>query len=327
MKFEKSGYHGIILSDYGIGLDSSSPNIELNLISHAHADHVPRDRRVSVITTESTRRFMELRGFRGEIKTLGFLEPLETEQARITLYPAGHILGSAMIYVETDEGNLLYTGDFRTPPSPASEGFQLPQNVDYFITEATFGLPIYKWDSHEVIFEQIRNFASRTLDAGETPIFFGYNLGKAQEIMHALSPLNHPIQIHGAGYPLCQVYSDHGIDLGPYDKYNKDTVADAILVAPSSVQESAMIRNIRNKRIAYCSGWASHESRRQQMIVDELIPLSDHVDFFELLALIKTLQPRHTWVTHSPNPKVILHYLRELGYSASSLDMALKEED
>lgn len=327
MRVKKSGYHGFWLPDYGVGLDTSSPTIPYTFISHAHADHVPRNHDIHVYATKPTIAFMKLRGFRGSFTELSFLVPFETPKARITLFPAGHILGSAMVFVETTEGNLLYTGDFRNPPSPASEGFSAPENVDFLITEATFGLPIYKWQTHEHIFQEIRDFAVAALESDATPVFLGYNLGKAQEIMYALAPLSERIQIHGAGYPLCQIYVDQGFDLGRYETYNKNSVKGAILVAPSSVLNSSMLQHLGAKKVAYCSGWASHESRRQQMVVDKLIPLSDHIDFFELLALCKQWQPRHIWITHTPNPKVIAHYLTEAGLSVSSLDIALSPED
>lgn len=327
ISFVKSGYHGLFLKKYGVGLDAADEHIPFNFISHGHADHVPRKNNVNVFATPPTAAFMKLRGFKGEVQEVDFYDPIETHNAKVTLFPAGHILGSAMIFVETEDGNLLYTGDYRTPPSPATEGFVCPDNVDYLITEATFGLPIYKWKPHDEIFEQMRSFARTSLKDSFTPVFLGYNLGKAQEIMHALAPLSERIQIHGAGFPLCKVYEDAGIDIGNYEKYNRDTVAGSILVAPSSVLDSAMIKNLGKKRVAYCSGWAAHESRRQQMIVDALFPLSDHLDFFELLKLCDQLQPKHTWITHTPNPDVVLHYLNEMGLQASSLDFELQNED
>jgi putative mRNA 3-end processing factor len=102
---------------------------------------------------------MQKRGYKGNATVLHFREPLETNKARITLYPAGHILGSAMLFVESEEGSVLYTGDYKTPPSPASEGFEIPDHADHFITEATFGLPIYKWDPLENLTGEVRSFA------------------------------------------------------------------------------------------------------------------------------------------------------------------------
>jgi len=310
MHIQKSGYHGILLPELDIGFDLSGPEAEHIFISHAHADHMPRNRATKVYATPPTAELMKLRGFRGQITTLDFNNTISCGCADVTFYPAGHILGSAMTFVESELGNVLYTGDYRTPPSPASEGFELPpEEIDYFITEATFGLPIYRWNDYKKLTSSILNFARQALEVGYTPLFLGYNLGKAQEIMHLLAPLNHTMQIHGAGYKLCAVYEEFGITLGNYEAYNRQECEGNILVCPSSACNNGFASNISKKRIAYCSGWASLESRQTQLTVDKLIPLSDHLDFFELIALCKDINPRKIYITHTPNPDVVQHYL------------------
>lgn len=327
MNITKAGYHGILLPDLNIGFDYSGTETQHTFISHAHSDHMPRSRKSKVSCTRNTYKLMRRRGFKGEAEILDFGEPLETDRARITLYPAGHILGSAMVFVESDDGSVLYTGDYRTPPSPASEGFEIPGHVDHFITEATFSLPIYKWASHDELSQQICTFASQTLNDGYTPVFLAYNLGKAQEVMHMLAPLGHPIQIHGAGYKMCDVYEEAGIDLGTYQTYDRETCEGKILVTTSSALNKGFASNVSKKRIAYCSGWAMREAARSQLAVHELIPLSDHLDFFELIRLCEQLNPRMVHITHTPNPKVVQHYLDERDIASRFLDMEVEEDD
>ncbi|MFU8862039.1 MAG: MBL fold metallo-hydrolase RNA specificity domain-containing protein [Cyclonatronaceae bacterium] len=327
MKIEKSGWQGFRLPESGVALDTAGRHGDHVFISHAHADHVPRDRKISVFCSAATAELMRVRGFTGEATILEFLKPLELPLCRVTLYPAGHILGSAMIFVETDEGSLLYTGDFRTPPSPTTEGFESPKQADYLITEATFGLPVYRWKSHDELFGEIRNFATETLAADETPVFLAYNLGKAQEVMHALAPAVDRIMIHGAGYGLCQVYTRFGYDLGHYEAYNRETLAGSVLITPGSSADSAILNNIRRKKIAYCSGWASNDARRVQLNTDAMIPISDHADFFELIAFCKRLQPRHVFITHTPNPDVVIRYLSKEGISSSGISSEGKADE
>jgi putative mRNA 3-end processing factor len=328
VEIKKAGHHGILLPQLGIGLDYSGTKAEHIFISHAHADHMPRNRRLTVYCTRPTTKLMKMRGFAGEMIEMEFGIPLETDHARITLYPAGHILGSAMTFVESDLGSVLYTGDYRTPPSPASEGFQLPDRpVDQFITEATFSLPIYKWKSHEELTEQVQSFAREALSDGYTPIFLAYNLGKAQELMGMLKELNHPMQIHGAGFKLCGVYEEEGFNLGNYETYNRETCEGKILIAPSSSPESGFASNVKKVRTAYCSGWAASEARLQQMTVDALIPLSDHLDFFELLDVCEQLNPKKVWITHTPNPKVVQHFLERKGIESHFLDLEAADVD
>lgn len=314
--------HGIILQKEEIGLDVSGDVAKHVFVSHAHADHLPRDRYIHVYATSATARLMQARGFKGDITEVDFGKPVEFDHARVTLYPAGHILGSAMIGIESDQGHTLYTGDYKTPPSPVTEGFKCPQKVDYLITEATFPLPIYKWRNHNDLFREMREFARQSLKEGYTPVFLCYNLGKAQEVMHGLAPLGITQQIHGAGYELCNIYREFGYELGSYEAYDRNSVNDGkILIAPSSSLEQPMIRNLRNKRVAYVSGWATHESRRTQLTIDKLIPLSDHIDFFELIQLCEKLSPKMVYITHTPNPRVVSHYLKQKGIQSQPLNM------
>ncbi len=327
MKFQKTGYHGIWLSDLGIALDGSHPDAEYLFVTHAHADHMPRNRKAKVYATPATHDLMKVRGFSGERMELGFGDYLETNRFRASLYPAGHILGSAMIYIESDSGSLLYTGDFKTPPSPASEGFSSPGSADYLITEATFGLPIYKWKSLGELTKEIQEFALTTLDEGGTPLFLAYNLGKAQEILHMLAPLNRDVMIHGAGYELSSVYEKHGINLGSYCTYQRDECEGNILIAPSSALTGGFASNVSDLRVAYCSGWAADESKRSQLTADRLIALSDHSDFFELIRFCKALSPKKVYITHTPNPDVVSHFLNKEGIQNSPLNFEDSTEE
>ncbi|MEX2477807.1 MAG: hypothetical protein WD357_05190 [Gracilimonas sp.] len=328
LKITKAGNHGILLPQLGIGLDYSGAKAEHIFVSHGHADHIPWKAKGTVYATPPTAAFMKLRGAKYNVQKLPFGQSVETENAKVTFYPAGHILGSAMTFIESEFGNLLYTGDYRTPPSPATEGFELPDApIHQFITEATFSLPVYKWKSYEELKAEITSFVRGALENDHTPIFLAYNLGKAQEIMHLLSDQGHPIQIHGAGFKLCSVYEDYGIDLGNYKTYDRDTCEGKILICPSSAINNGFASNVKKKRIAYCSGWAAMEARRSQLTLDKLIPISDHLDFFELIQLCEKLRPKMTYITHTPNPKVVKHYLDERQIPSQFLDMAVEPND
>lgn len=327
MRLKKAGFQGIYLPDLGIAMDGTHPDARYTFVTHAHADHMHRNRSAHTHASRATLKLMELRGFKGSASELAFGEQFETNDFSVTLFPAGHILGSAMIYVESEHGSLLYTGDYRTPPSPATEGFDAPDQADYLITEATFGLPIYRWKTNQELADEVRQFAINTLEDGYTPVFLGYNLGKAQEIMHLLSDLNHPIMIHGAGFKLCEVYDEAGIDLGPYQTYDRDTCEGNILVCPSSALSNGFASNVRKKRIAYCSGWAALESRRTQLTVDKLIPISDHLDFYELIDFCENLSPKKVYITHTPNPDVVKHFLDERKINSSFLNYEMEADD
>ena len=327
MKILKAGYQGLYLPELQIAMDGTHPDARYTFVTHAHADHMHRNRNVHTRASSPTIKLMRLRGFKGDATAMKFMEPFENDRFRVTLFPAGHILGSAMIYIETDSDSILYTGDYRTPPSPATEGFTAPAKADILITEATFALPIYRWRNHDELAAEIREFATSALSENYTPVLLGYNLGKAQELMHMLAPLGHPVMIHGAGYKLCSVYDEEGIDLGNYSTYDRDECEGKILVAPSSALSGGFASNVSKKRIAYCSGWAALESRRAQLTVDKLIPLSDHLDFYELIDFCERLSPKQVYVTHTPNPKVVNHYLAQCGIESRYLDLNAETDD
>lgn len=327
LDLKKYGRQGLKLPRLDIGLDLGGPYAGHVFISHAHADHVPRDRKMTVYATGPTAAMMKARGFAGNVITLPFYEKLELPAATVQFYPAGHILGSAMIYIQSDMGNVLYTGDYRSPPSPATEGFDCPESVDYLITEATFNLPVYKWPDHEILFKRIREFALKALNDDHTAVFLCYNLGKAQEVMHALSPLGKPVQVHNGGMALCSIYEQFGIDLGKYECFDQSTVQSNILITPASTLEQGMVQNIRQKKIAYVSGWAARESCRVQLNADALIPLSDHIDFFQLLDLCKRLNPVHVYITHTPNADVVRYYLTNAGIASTDLHQEYGSDD
>ncbi len=310
---------GFLLPDHDIALDVASPVATHCFVSHAHADHVPKNSRMHVYATPATATCMRTRGFKGQIVELGFRQPIDLPNARVTLYPAGHILGSAMVYVEADEGTLLYTGDFRNPPSLTSDGFVFPERVDVLITEATFSLPIYRWKSHDELYGDIQRFAADALSDGAIPVFYGYSLGKTQEILHALAPLGEETLVHDAGFALSKAYEGHGVGFGPYRRLGKELQGPAPVIAPSSADVSALWTSPYTVRTAYISGWAAAGSRFATSGSDVGIALSDHVDFFELIDWIKLLQPTKTYVTHSPHPEVVCHFLDRLGLDASPI--------
>ena len=325
IRIHKHGHHGILIPDYDIGLDISGAAAKYIFISHAHADHVPSNRKLSVYATPPTADLMRVRGFKGEIIELPFFQTISIGKSDVTFYPAGHILGSAMTYIETPQGSILYTGDYRFPASPASEGFICPQKVDYFITEATFSLPLYKWKSQDVLFDQIRDFVTEARHFNQVPVFLTYTLGKAQEVMMALEPQKIPVQVNDGAYGLCKVYEKYGVNVGIYSKIDLQTIHESIVIIPMSYLNSETMLKIPKIRTAYCSGWSDLESRKVYSSVDRHLSISDHIDFFELINLCKKLDPKHVFITHTPNPEVVIHYLAKLGIASSPLSASTVE--
>jgi putative mRNA 3-end processing factor len=313
-------HQGFHLPDLKIGLDLGALTEGTVVVSHAHADHMPKNRHMRVVCTPPTAALLRERGFSGDITELPFFSPMQTERARITLYPAGHILGSAMTFIESDAGTLLYTGDCKNPASPVSEGFHPPERADILITEATFGLPIYKWRDHEDLFARIRQYAADVLEEGDIPAFYCYTLGKTQEVLHALAPLGITTQVHGSAYALCQIYEDFGFPLGSYERFDRKTVAGKALICPHGAID------LPRMRPALVSGWATLEARSAQTGADARIPLSDHIDYFELLDWIGRLRPGKVYITHTSDPSVMRHALDRMGIANAALGAGRTED-
>jgi len=319
MNIIKNGSQGILLPELNIAFDHSGGNAKYTFISHAHTDHMPHSRYAEVYCTPNTQKLMTKRGYQGTSTVLRFGQPLETDRARVTFYPAGHILGSAMIFVESEAGSVLYTGDYRRPPSPVTEGFELPvQPVNHFITEATFSLPIYKWKAPDQLAEEVRKFALETLNDDSTPVFLGYDLGKTQELMHMLAPTGLPLKIRSKAADLCPIYEQAGFNLGNYEPYQPNYNKDKVLITTRTALNNGFAPELE-KKVAYCSGWAVRMKNRTQMKADQFIPLSDHLDFFELISICKKLNPQKVHITHTPNPTVVQHYLNQLAIKSRFL--------
>lgn len=315
IQLDTSSSNSIFLPAQRLVFDGGHAEADFAVITHAHSDHAPRGKRVPVVCTPLTAELLRIRGFSGDTLPLDFLKPLELPHATLTFYPAGHIPGSAMVFIESDQGSLLYTGDFKSPPSPVTEGFLHPDHAGIIITEATFSLPIYRWKPHKVLFEQVRQFAVTTLEEGKTPVFLAYSLGKTQELLHALAPLELTTHVHTAAFALSKAIEAAGFNLGRFARLEKNGFGKHPVIVPgaNSIPPAARIKT------AYVSGWAAHEAGRQQQAIDERIALSDHADFFEVLDFCTRLSPKMVYVTHSPYPEIVCESLRTRGIAAEPL--------
>jgi Cft2 family RNA processing exonuclease len=246
-----------------------------------------------------------------ESRALG--EPIERFGYRIWLASAGHVLGAAQVVVEDPAGRrLVYTGDFSVRPRltvPAAE----PVRADILIMECTFGVPRYVFPPDDEVHERIHRFVERAHSDGAAPVILGYALGKAQEAMALLATWGYPIRIQRSVAPIAAVYENFGLQLGDYRPYNGSLLPGEVLVAPPSARP----RLPPGARTMYLSGWAIDPTTKYRLRVDEVLPLSDHADFDELVAFVQRVQPRRVYTTHGP--AAFADHLRRLGYDAQHL--------
>jgi len=304
---------GVHLPAADLWLDPRDPR-DLAFVSHAHSDHTARHHRI--LCTSATARLMQVR-MGGAFE--GFLTPAYREKTvfpggSATLLPAGHVLGSAQVRFESDEGSLLYTGDFKVRPGLSSEPAASDQ-ADTLVMETTYGLPRYHFPPAEEVLAGLTKFCLEALEDGETPVLLGYALGKAQEILAALRGSGLPIMLHGAVEKITRVYEEYGTVFPPYTAYDPATVAGHVVICPPSVNGSRMLTKIKTRRVAAVTGWALDPGAIHRLQVDAAFPLSDHAGYDDLLRHVEAVQPRRVLTLHG-FAREFARDLRALGLEA-----------
>src|SRR5205807_379906 len=223
-------------------------------VSHAHSDHIAPHQ--EIIVSERTARLMQARlaGDRKEI-VLPFGQSTNIRGLEITLFPAGHIFGSAQFFLRTESESLLYTGDFKLRHGKSAEPAEWRQ-AETLIMETTYGLPRYRLPPTEQVVDQIVAFCREAIDEGDVPVLLGYSLGKAQEILCALDGAGLTPMLHGSVYQMTRIYEQFGQNFCEYARYNANNVSGKVLICPPSANGSRMLERIPRKRVAMISGWA-----------------------------------------------------------------------
>lgn len=286
---------GVFLPQQEIWLDPADAK-PFAFVSHAHSDHIaPHD---EIIVSERTARLMQARmpGERNE-HVLNFGEKTTVRGLDVTLISAGHIFGSAQFFLETESGSLLYTGDFKLRPGRSAEPAEW-RHAQTLIMETTFGLPRYRFPPTEEVIGQIVAFCRDALETGAVPVLLGYSLGKAQEILCALSGAGLKPMLHGTVHRMTRIYEQFGQSFCDYERYKANDVAGKVLICPPSVNRSAMLEKIREKRVAMISGWAVEPSAIYRYQVDAAFALSDHADYTDLLRYVDLVKPERVLTLH-----------------------------
>src|SRR5438309_320878 len=265
-------------------------------VSHAHNDHIaPHD---EIIVSERTARLMQARlpGQRNE-HVLDFGVKTTVRGLDVTLIPAGHIFGSAQFFLETDDGSLLYTGDFKLRQGRSAEPAEW-RHAETLIMETTFGLPRYRFPPTDEVIAQIVAFCRDALETGAVPVLLGYSLGKAQEILCALSGAGLKPMLHGTVHRMTRIYEQFGQSFCEYERYNADDVAGKVLICPPSTNRSRMLEKIPHRRVAIISGWAVDPNAIYRYGVDAAFPLSDHADYDDLIRYVGLVRPQRVFTLH-----------------------------
>jgi putative mRNA 3-end processing factor len=299
------------------------------VITHAHSDHARTGHTRYLAHTDSEG---ILRTRLGEIKlqTLPYGETVERNGVRISLHPAGHVLGSAQVRVETGGEVWVASGDYKTEADGTCTPFE-PVPCDTFITESTFGLPIYCWPTQEVLFADINAWWQRNADEGRASVLFCYAFGKAQRILHGVNSAIGPIVAHGAVEPLNAVYRASGVPLPATLRVTDPGVTPqllkrALVLAPPSAQGTPWMRRFGSYSDAFASGWMQLRGTRRRRGVDRGFVMSDHADWPGLQQAIAGTGASRVMVTHG-SVAVLVRWLNENGLQAQGFKTEYGDED
>ncbi len=278
------------------------------IITHAHSDHA-RSGCQSYLAARSGSAILRMRlGRQAHISFIDYNQTQTIGAARVSLHPAGHMTGSAQVRIEVDGQVWVVSGDYKLQHDPTCSTFE-PVRCHTFITESTFGLPIYRWDAPEIVVDQIHQWWRGNQSAGRASVLLGYTIGKAQRLLASLDDTIGPIYAHGAVFNACHAYRDCGVRLPELHHVMqapaKNNWSQALIVAPPSALGSTWLRRFGDVSTAMASGWMRVRGIRRRRAVDRGFVMSDHVDWQDLMLAIEQTGAENVWVTHGYTSQVV----------------------
>ena len=313
--------------------------VERAIITHAHADHA-RVGHWHYLAAEPGGHVLRTRLGAINLQTVRYGESLTINGVKVTLYPAGHVLGSSQVRVEYGGQVWVVSGDYKLDPDPTCDAFE-PVRCDTFVTESTFGLPIYRWPAPPMVFAAINDWWRRNAQLGRTSVLFCYSFGKAQRILAGIDPSIGPIVCHGAiaalnaAYVASKVALPATLSLAQVDSpqslqqaqqtVQKKALQQALVLAPPSASGATWLRRFGDHSDAFASGWMLLRGARRRRALDRGFVLSDHADWPGLVNAIRATQAEQIIVTHG-QVAVMVRWLVEQGLKARSFATEFGDE-
>jgi putative mRNA 3-end processing factor len=291
------------------------------VITHAHADHA-RPGHGHYLASAAGEGVLRARLGNITLQALAYGERIVHNGVEISLHPAGHVLGSAQVRLAHGGQVWVASGDYKVAPDRTCAPFE-PVRCDVFITESTFGLPIYRWDPDEALFAQINGWWGDNAAAGRASVLACYSFGKAQRLLSGIDPSIGPVLVHGAVEPLNCAYRDAGVDLPATQLASqvtdKASLRRALVLCPPSATAGPWLRRFGEPSVAFASGWMRLRGARRRGGYDRGFVLSDHADWPGLMEAIAATRAQRVIVTHGSVP-VLVRHLTDLGLQAESFE-------
>jgi putative mRNA 3-end processing factor len=301
--------------------------VDRAVITHAHGDHA---RLGSSRYMAAAPGVGVLRARLGDvpIDALEYGEKVVHNGVTISLHPAGHVLGSSQVRMECGGEVWVASGDYKVEADKTCVPFE-PVTCHTFITESTFGLPIYRWEPEQSIFDDINTWWRKNAEQGRASIVFAYAFGKAQRLLSGLDPAIGPIVCHGAVEALNKPYREAGVPLPPTSmvtEVEKAALRRAIVIAPPSAAGSSWLKRFGDYSDAFASGWMQLRGARRRRSVDRGFILSDHADWPGLMTAVRASEAERVIVTHG-SVGVMVRWLCQQGLDAGAFQTEFGDEE
>lgn len=304
--------------------------VERAVLTHAHSDHARPGSALYHAAAPGLGLLRHRLGHDASIVAHPYGRPFRIGDARVSLHPAGHVLGSAQVRIEVGGAVAVVTGDFKTDPDPSCAAFE-PLGCDLLITEATFALPIYRWPHPERVVGDILAWWEEGAAEGRASVLFAYSLGKAQRILAELARIcDRPVHVHGAIAALLPAYREAGVVLPGTvpvaEAKGSGDFAGALVLAPPGASGQIWMRRFGDARTAFASGWMQVRGQRRRRGFDRGFVLSDHADWPGLIRTVRASGARRVLATHG-HADVLARYLCEQGVDAAPLTTLFGEAE
>lgn len=298
------------------------------LVTHAHSDHA-RPGHGAYLCAAPGAALVTARLGRISLQGAAYGERIRCNDAWVSFHPAGHVLGSAQIRMEVDGDVCVVSGDYKLDSDPTCTAFE-PVRCRTFVSESTFGLPLYRWPPSDRLMADVNAWWQQNVERGRTSLLLCYALGKAQRLLAGLDPAIGPILVHGSIAALNEIYRAQGIALPPTrlatEVADKADLARAIVLAPPSAAGSPWGRRFVDPSLAFASGWMQVRGARRQRRVERGFPLSDHADWPGLLTAIAATGAERVLITHGRGDALV-RYLNDRSIEAQALNLDYGDED